>query len=103
MPLVTLTVRTPKSSAFKSTMLNAVHAALVSAGVPAADKFQRVLELEAEGFRFDPTYPDVKTDCSVFSVCQRKSGRGRQSLRRVGICLIKKMVYRDLQFRQCTW
>jgi hypothetical protein len=30
MPLVTLTVRKPKSSAFKSTMLNAVHAALVS-------------------------------------------------------------------------
>ena len=61
MPLVTLTVRKPKSNAFKSTMLDAVHLALVSAGVPAADKFQRVIELEAEDFRFDPTYPDVKT------------------------------------------
>src|SRR5580692_11360557 len=62
MPLVTLTVRKPKSSAFKSTMLNAVHAALVSSGVPTADRFQRVIELEAEDFRFDPTYPDVKSE-----------------------------------------
>jgi hypothetical protein len=62
MPLVTLTVRRPKSSAFKTTMLSAVHAALVSSGVPATDKFQRVIELEADDFRFDPTYPDVKTE-----------------------------------------
>jgi len=62
MPLVTLTVRKPKPSEFKTTLLNAVHAALVSAGVPAADKFQRVLELEAEDFRFDPSYLDVKTE-----------------------------------------
>jgi 5-carboxymethyl-2-hydroxymuconate isomerase len=58
MPLVTLTVRKPKSSAFKMTVLDAVHSALVSSGVPAADKFQRVLELDAEDFRFDPSYPD---------------------------------------------
>ena len=62
MPLVTLTVRKPKSGAFKTTILNAVHAALVSSGVPAADKFQRVFELEAADFRFDPSYPDVKTE-----------------------------------------
>jgi phenylpyruvate tautomerase PptA (4-oxalocrotonate tautomerase family) len=61
MPLVTLTVRKPKSSNYKTTLLNAVHAALVSSGVPATDRFQRVIELEAEDFRFDPTYPDVKT------------------------------------------
>jgi len=61
MPLVTLTVLKPKSSTFKTTILNAVHAALVSSGVPATDKFQRVIELEAEDFRFDPSYPDVKT------------------------------------------
>jgi phenylpyruvate tautomerase PptA (4-oxalocrotonate tautomerase family) len=62
MPLVTLTVRKPKSSAFKTMILNAVHAALVSSGVPATDMFQRVIELDAEDFRFDPTYPDVKTE-----------------------------------------
>jgi phenylpyruvate tautomerase PptA (4-oxalocrotonate tautomerase family) len=61
MPLVTLTVRKPKSSTFKTTVLDAVHAALVSSGVPAADRFQRVIELDAEDFRFDPGYPDLKT------------------------------------------
>lgn len=44
MPLVTLTVRQPKTAAFKSTVLDAVHAALLSVGVPETDKFQRVLE-----------------------------------------------------------
>jgi len=61
MPLVTLTVRKPKSAAFKATVLDAVHSALVSSGVPASDMFQRVIELGAEDFRFDPSYPDVKT------------------------------------------
>ena len=59
MPLVTLTVRAPKDVAFKSSVLDAVHAALVASGVPATDRFQRVLELSAEDFRFDPGYPDV--------------------------------------------
>lgn len=61
MPLVTLTVRKPKSSAFKSTVLDAVHKALISSGVPPADKFQRVIELEADDFRFDASYPDLET------------------------------------------
>lgn len=52
MPLVTLTARKPKSSAFKSTVLDAVQAARVSSGVPATDEFQRVIELDADGFRF---------------------------------------------------
>ncbi len=62
MPLVTLTVLKPKSNAFKTTLLNAVHTALVSSGVPGTDRFQRVIELEAEDFRFDSKYPDVKTE-----------------------------------------
>jgi phenylpyruvate tautomerase PptA (4-oxalocrotonate tautomerase family) len=60
MPLVTLTVRAPKSAEFKSMVLDAVHAALVSSGVPAADKFQRVIELDEGDFRFDPAYPDAQ-------------------------------------------
>jgi hypothetical protein len=62
MPLVTLTVRKPKSHDFKSGVLDAVHAALISSGVPAADKFQRVIELDADDFRFDPGYPDLITE-----------------------------------------
>ena len=54
-------MRKPKSSAFKSTVLDAVHKALISSGVPPADKFQRVIELEADDFRFDTNYPDLQT------------------------------------------
>ena len=61
MPLVTLTVRRPKTAELKSKVLDAVHAALVSSGVPATDRFQRVLELDAEDFRYDAGYPDVRT------------------------------------------
>jgi hypothetical protein len=39
MPLVTLTVRKPKSADFKSKVLDAVHASLVSTGIPDTDKF----------------------------------------------------------------
>lgn len=60
MPLVTLTVVRPKSAEFKGTVLQAVHGALVSVGVPEADRFHRVLELSPEDFRFDPVYPDVQ-------------------------------------------
>ena len=62
MPLVTLTVRRPKSAEFKSAVLDAIHAALVSSGVPAADRFQRVLELTESDFRFDPAYPDLRSE-----------------------------------------
>jgi len=62
MPIVTLTVRKPKSNQFKSTVLDAVHAALVSSGVPSTDRFQRVLELEKDDFRFDPGYPDLHSN-----------------------------------------
>ena len=61
MPLVTLTVRKPKPVEFKSAVLDAVHAALVSSGVPATDRFQRVIELGADDFRFDPGYPKETT------------------------------------------
>jgi phenylpyruvate tautomerase PptA (4-oxalocrotonate tautomerase family) len=62
MPLVTLTVRKPKSAAFKAAVFDAVHAALISVGVPAADKFQRVIELGEDDFRFDASYPDLKSE-----------------------------------------
>jgi phenylpyruvate tautomerase PptA (4-oxalocrotonate tautomerase family) len=59
MPLITLTVRDGKSSAFKSAVLAAVHTALVNSGVPEQDRFQRVLALGADDFRFDAQYPDL--------------------------------------------
>jgi phenylpyruvate tautomerase PptA (4-oxalocrotonate tautomerase family) len=59
MPLITLTVRKPKTTAFKSAVLAAVHASLVASGVPQKDLFHRVLELDAADFRYDDTYPDL--------------------------------------------
>ena len=61
MPLVTLTVRSQKPGAFRTAVLDGVHAALVASGVPPTDRFQRVLSLDAEDFRFDPSYPDAAT------------------------------------------
>jgi Tautomerase enzyme len=61
MPLVTLTVRKPKSREFKTSVLDAIHAALIAVGVPETDRFQRVIELDAADFRFDAHYPDVAT------------------------------------------
>ena len=60
MPLVTLTVSKPKTAEFKKSILDAVHTALVEVGVPITDKFQRVLELSPEDFRYDAHYPDVQ-------------------------------------------
>ncbi len=59
MPLVTLTTCKPQSADCKSVVLDAIHAALVSVGVPAADRFQRVIELAPDNVRIDPGYPDV--------------------------------------------
>jgi len=62
MPLITITLQRPKTVEFKSLVLNTVHEALKKVGVPATDKFQRVLELDADDFRFDPSYPDATVE-----------------------------------------
>lgn len=61
MPIVTLTVRKPKTPDFKSKVLDAVHAALVQSGVNPNDRFHRVIELDERDFRYDPSFPDVRT------------------------------------------
>ena len=43
MPIVTITVRKPKTSEFKNTVLDAIGAALVGAGASPDDRFQRVI------------------------------------------------------------
>ncbi|TCO36832.1 tautomerase family protein [Dokdonella fugitiva] len=62
MPLVTVTVRKPTPAVRKRAILDAVHDALVASGVPVTDRFQRLLELDAADFVFDPRYPDLATD-----------------------------------------
>jgi phenylpyruvate tautomerase PptA (4-oxalocrotonate tautomerase family) len=62
MPLVTLTLRRPRDAAFKRLVLDEVHRGLVEAGVPPADRFQRVVTLAPEDFHVDARYPDLGTD-----------------------------------------
>jgi phenylpyruvate tautomerase PptA (4-oxalocrotonate tautomerase family) len=62
MPLVTLSLRRPAVPGVARRMLDEVHAALVASGVPAADRFQRVLEFAPESTVVDPRYPDLERD-----------------------------------------
>jgi phenylpyruvate tautomerase PptA (4-oxalocrotonate tautomerase family) len=61
MPVVTVTLRRPKSAQFKAQVLNAIHAALVEIGADPNDRFHRVIELDEQDFQFDATFPDVRT------------------------------------------
>ena len=94
MPLVTLTVRRGKDAAFKSAVLNAVHNALVSSGVPQADRFHRVLELAPEDFRFDASYPDLanpRTDDFVLIEVLLSTGRSVKVKRKIVADLIASL------------
>lgn len=80
MPIVTVTVRKPKSAEFKTQVLSAVHEALVGIGVSPQDRFHRVLELDEGDFRFDPTFPDVRTRrTGDFVLIEILLGAGRSS------------------------
>jgi phenylpyruvate tautomerase PptA (4-oxalocrotonate tautomerase family) len=48
MPLVTVTLQQKRTPEFKSAILDGVHRSLAAAGVPETDRFQRVLELDAD-------------------------------------------------------
>jgi phenylpyruvate tautomerase PptA (4-oxalocrotonate tautomerase family) len=79
MPIVTVTLRKPKPSAFKAQLLGAIHAALVDIGVHPNDRFHRVLELDEESFQYDPSFPDVKTRrTSDFVLVEILLGAGRE-------------------------
>jgi phenylpyruvate tautomerase PptA (4-oxalocrotonate tautomerase family) len=78
MPIVTVRVRRPKAAEFKSRILDAVHAALVDIGVSPNDRFHRVLELAADDFEYDATFPDVQTRrTDDFALVEILLGTGR--------------------------
>lgn len=113
MPLVTLTVRQPKTAAFKTTVLDAVHAALLSVGVPETDKFQRVLELSADDFRFDASYPDLaspRTDDFVLVEILWSAGRSVKVKKKLLETLMASLSAAGLNtehvmvcFKETTW
>jgi len=60
MPLVTLTTSKATPQKVIDGLLEATHSALIAIGVPPADRFQRVLQLDPSALRIDATYPDLK-------------------------------------------
>ena len=114
MPLVTLTLRRGKDAAFKTAVLNAVHAALVASGVPPTDRFHRVLELSAEDFRYDASYPDLatpRTDDFVLIEVLLSVGRSVKIKRKIAVDLIDGLRQSPglepdnvmLVFKETTW
>jgi phenylpyruvate tautomerase PptA (4-oxalocrotonate tautomerase family) len=94
MPLVTLTLRRGKDAAFKSAVLDAVHNALVASGVPQADRFHRVLELSAEDFRYDASYPDLaapRTGDFVLIEVLLSVGRSVKVKRKIAVDLVEAL------------
>ncbi len=59
MPLITITLHKGRTSSEKRTIADAIHDALVHSGVPQHDRFQRFLELNADDFIYDLTYPNL--------------------------------------------
>ncbi|UTA55545.1 tautomerase family protein [Lysobacter soli] len=113
MPLVTLTVRKPKPVVFKTKVLDAVHASLVSSGVPQADLFQRVFELDADDFHFDPSYPDLaspRTDDFVLIEILWSAGRSVKVKKKLLAELMDRLAQAGLDpehvmvaFKETTW
>ena len=78
MPIVTITVRKPKTTEFKSMVLGAIQASLVDIGVSPNDRFHRVLELEEENFQFDASFPELRTPRTAdFVLVEILLGTGR--------------------------
>jgi len=93
-PIVTITVRKPKSTAFKSNVLDSVYESLVEAGgAHPQDRFHRVHELDADDFRYDARFPDLERDRSDdFVLVEILLGAGR-SVR------VKKLILKDMMAR----
>jgi len=78
MPLVTVTTGKGRSAEQKQQIGDAIQAALVESGVPAADRFQRFIELEPENFIYDKAYPDLsKPRSAQFTVVEILLSVGR--------------------------
>ena len=114
MPLVTLTMRRGKDTAFKSAVLNGVHKSLVASGVPEADRFHRVLELSADDFRYDASYPDLaspRTEDFVLIEVLLSVGRSVKIKRKIAADLIDALRQSPgldpddvmLVFKETTW
>jgi phenylpyruvate tautomerase PptA (4-oxalocrotonate tautomerase family) len=113
MPLITITSLKGRSADQKQLIGDAVHSSIVTAGVPAGDRFQRFLDMDPENFIYDKFYPDLEKGRSenfiiieiLFSV-----GRSVKVKRKILELLIKKMQELDfspedifVSFQETAW
>jgi len=95
MPLVTLTLLKGQKAEKKTQILNAVHESIILAGVPEKDRFQRVIELNAENFIYDKEYPNLetsRTDQFVLIEILFSVGRSVKIKRRILTALMEKFI-----------
>jgi 5-carboxymethyl-2-hydroxymuconate isomerase len=113
MPLITLTLLKGRDAKEKKDICDAVHAALVGSGVPAADRFQRIIELEPENFIYDTHYPDLenaRTDKFVIIEILLSVGRSVKIKRKILADLMeglknKQIATNDIMvcFKETQW
>lgn len=78
MPLVTITQVKGRTAEQKKKIGDAIQAALVETGVPAADRFQRFIDLDAGDLIYDANYPDLnKPRTGAFTVIEILLSVGR--------------------------
>jgi 5-carboxymethyl-2-hydroxymuconate isomerase len=94
MPLITLTLLKGRDITEKKNICDAVHTALVNSGVPVADRFQRIIELEPENFIYDKNYPDLenpRTDKFVIIEILLSVGRSVKIKRKILADLMEEL------------
>lgn len=113
MPLITLTLLKGRDPKEKRAICDAVYTALVNSGVPAADRFQRVIELEPENFIYDTHYPDLenaRTDKFVIIEILLSVGRSVKIKRKILADLMEELKLKQIStndvmvcFKETQW
>jgi 5-carboxymethyl-2-hydroxymuconate isomerase len=113
MPLITLTLLKGRDTVERRNICDAVHAALVSSGVPVADRFQRIIELEPENFIYDANYPDLevaRTDKFVIIEILLSAGRSVKIKRKILADLMENLKNHQISpndvmvcFKETAW
>jgi len=77
MPFVRISLKKGRSSAFKQSISQSIHASLTEVfGIPEDDMFQVIEEVPAENIIYPPSYMSIPhTDEIIYIVITAKSGR----------------------------
>lgn len=81
MPLANIALLRGKPVAYRHAVSNAVHRALVEiVGIPEADKFHLITEVDRENLVYDPSFLDIhRTDDLVIVQITLRIGRSRDT------------------------